>query len=188
VYKGNPILSSFITAYGRLMLLNVIEQLVSVFSERSVLYFDTDSVIFCAKYIPDFIKQGTLLGEMTYEFESPEHSASLFLSGGPKSYGMQIINHVTSTPSQSILKIRGFRLSSQSGSNTLNPDTLMDLLLSYQNKPEESREISVNQTQFLKNKCFQIKTVDNVKKYKIQFDKRMVDRTDISNPTLPYGY
>ena len=153
-----------------------------------MLYFDTDSVIFCAKYVPDFIKQGTLLGEMTYEFESPDHSASLFLSGGPKSYGMQIINHVTKEPTQSMVKIRGFRLSSQSGSNTLNPDTLLDLLLSYQNNPEESREINVNQTQFLKNKYFKIQTVDNVKKFKIQFDKRMVDRSDISKPTLPYGY
>jgi DNA polymerase family B len=188
-FKGNPILSSFITAYGRLMLLNVIEQLVEEFGERSVLYFDTDSVIFCADRVPTCIKEGTLLGEMTNEFESCDHSASLFLSGGPKSYGMQIINHVTKEPSHSIIKIRGFRLASQqSGSATLNPETLLDLLLSYQNDPQECKEISVNQTQFLKNKYFRVQTVDNVKKFKIKFDKRVVDRSDISKSTLPYGY
>jgi hypothetical protein len=185
MYKGNPILSSFITAYGRLKLLNVIEQLVDEFSTGSVLYFDTDSVIFCAKYVPKFINQGTLLGEMTYEFESNDHSANLFLSGGPKSYGMQVINHVTNESVQSIVKIRGFRLSAQSES-TINPESLLQLLLSYQNNSDES--VSIEQTQFIKNKYFKIQTVDNTKTYKIKFDKRVVDRSDISRPTLPYGY
>jgi hypothetical protein len=61
----NVIIASFVTAYARLELFNVIHKL-----GPSVLYYDTDSVIFIEDETKGHcIKMGKYLGEMTDELE-----------------------------------------------------------------------------------------------------------------------
>ncbi|CAB4010575.1 DNA polymerase, partial [Paramuricea clavata] len=81
----NVVIASFVTEYARLELFEVINKL-----GESVLYFDTDSVI----YVEDLskghiLKKGQYLGQMTDELEEKNCSEKWieqFCSAGPKSY------------------------------------------------------------------------------------------------------
>ena len=77
--KTNVAIAAFTTAYARLKLYDVLDQL----NER-VLYYDTDSVIFVSKPGESEPRLGPYLGQLTDELK--EGHITTFISGGPKNY------------------------------------------------------------------------------------------------------
>ena len=77
--KTNVVIAAFTTAYARLKLYDVLDEL-----KERVLYYDTDSVIFVSKRGETEPPLGRYLGELTDELGG-EHITT-FISGGPKNY------------------------------------------------------------------------------------------------------
>ena len=77
---GNVIVASFVTAYARLELFNLINKL-----QKKVLSFDTDSVIYSSCEGDEIVKTGNYLGQLTNELPDDEWITH-FCSTGPKSY------------------------------------------------------------------------------------------------------
>jgi len=168
----NVFIGAFTTAYARLELYNLLDKL----GDR-VLYADTDSVIFVSKngdWIPE---TGSYLGQLTSELATGV-GISIFVSSGPKSYGIAMTNGHT------CLKAKGI---------TLNPDnaqivtlqSLIGLVCAYVENGDtkvlepQSSTITRDKTHFtLRNRTI-------VKRLKIVYDKRII-LPDYR--TLPYGY
>lgn len=102
----NLAVASFVTSYARLRLLKLINRIEEI-RPYSVLYFDTDSVIYLKHKDDECIQTGYYLGDLTSEIPS-DKKCNLFVSLGPKSYGYQLIdgNGVI----ESIIKIKGLKL------------------------------------------------------------------------------
>ena len=97
---GNVIIASFVTAYAQLELFNLIDKL-----QKSVLYFDTDSVIYlCGER--DDVKTGNYLGQLANELIKGEWITH-FCSTGPKSY-----SYITNLNNE-IVHIKGFSLNNK---------------------------------------------------------------------------
>ena len=77
--KTNVVIAAFTTAYARLKLYDVLDQL-----QVRALYYDTDSVIFVSKPGDPEPPTGPYLGELTDELKG-DHITT-FISGGPKNY------------------------------------------------------------------------------------------------------
>lgn len=79
--KTNIFLASFTTMWARLKLYSVLDKL-----NESMLYFDTDSVLFKAKMSDDlnYLPIGNYLGELTNEIKPEDGYIVEFVSGGPK--------------------------------------------------------------------------------------------------------
>ena len=73
--KTNVVIAAFTTAYARLKLYGVLDQL-----QERVLYYDTDSVIFVSKPDEPEPLLGPYLGQLN------EGHITTFISGGPKNY------------------------------------------------------------------------------------------------------
>jgi hypothetical protein len=74
--KTNVVIAAFTTAYARLKLYGVLDQL-----QERVLYYDTDSVIFVDKPDEPEPSLGPYLGQLTNELK--EGHITTFISGGP---------------------------------------------------------------------------------------------------------
>lgn len=186
-YNSSPVISTFITAYGRLVLLEKMEYIVDTYGYDSLLYIDTDSLVF---KIPsqcniDFIDEGICLGQMTNEIDSEQETISLFISPGPKTYAMDIMNINTKQSVKQILRFKGFKFTAES-QTSLNLESLLQVMLSFERGEEKC--IQTKHTQFVKDRYFQIKSVDRTKVFKIKFNKRVLNVNNITDPTLPYGY
>ena len=75
----NVIIASFTTAHARLKLLSYLEAM-----GESVLYFDTDSLIYKLADGEEDLPVGDFLGDLTDELDGG--SITSFVSVGPKSY------------------------------------------------------------------------------------------------------
>lgn len=107
----NVYIASFTTAYARLKLYDVLEQL----KERA-LYCDTDSVIYVSKGSDTHPTIGDYLGELTNELDGDDYITE-FVSAGPKLYAFKTFKGHT------VCKVRGFTLNYQA-SKSLNFDTI----------------------------------------------------------------
>ena len=114
--QTNVILASFTTAHARLRLYDVLQHL-----GQSVLYFDTDSVIYKTDENQDTIKTGDYLGELTDELQG--HHIVEFVSAGPKNYSFKLDNGETKCT------IKGF---------TLNHEIGMALVESYKDATKQA--------------------------------------------------
>ena len=89
-YRVNKVcvsVGSYITCYSRLKLLKVIHTP----PEDSILYYDTDSIIYYSEFCENILETGSNLGELSSELKENEHITT-FVSTGPKSY-----SYVTNT-------------------------------------------------------------------------------------------
>ncbi|CAB4004759.1 Hypothetical predicted protein [Paramuricea clavata] len=95
--KTNVVIAAFTTAYARLKLYGVLDQL-----QERVLYYDTDSVIFVSKPDEPEPPLGPYLGQLTNVLK--EGHITTFISGGPKNYCYKTSTNKVET------KIRGITL------------------------------------------------------------------------------
>ena len=103
-----------------------------------------------------------------------------FVSGGAKNYGYQ------TSGGKFECKVRGFTLNVR-GRQVLNYQTMRDNILSELDDPDD-RTIAVrNPNHFQRDSTLKkIKLVEQVKNYRLVFDKRVVDRE--TKRSHPFGY
>ena len=173
----NIFVACFTTCWARLKLYEALHHL-----QQQVLYFDTDSVIYKWKpYAPE-LPLGPYLGKFTDELDDPQDYITEFAAAGPKNYGYRTHKGKTEC------KVRGFSLNTR-GQEQLNFDILKKNIIEEITHPQPiSNVIPVfNPHKIVRNPTTkQLSTETEIKRYKLVFDKRVVDSTNFQS--YPYGY
>ena len=142
--------------------------------EKSVLYYDTDSIFYFLKHCEHILDIDTRLGCLSSQLKSNQY-INLFVSTGPKSY-----SYVTNDLIK-ITHVKGFKLSKTLNENKrINFDSLCEIL--------ECRDTSLEIEQsnvFQVDKRLHISKKDILKKLSFTFDKRKI-KEDFT--TIPWGY
>ena len=171
--KTNVFVAAFTTCHARLKLYSYLERL-----GQQVLYYDTDSVIYRWKEGLPRITTGDFLGDMKNEVEG-DHIVE-FVSGGAKNYGYQTAGGKVEC------KVRGFTLNVR-GKTVLNYDTMKKLVLKELKEGEKTDLQVCNPSHFKRNtKRKDIQLVEQTKKYRLVFDKRVIDPQSMMS--YPFGY
>ena len=172
-YKVNKVcvsVGSYITCYSRLKLLKYLNKL----PEKSVLYYDTDSIFYFSEHCEEILDTDMKLGCLSSELKNNQH-INVFVSTGPKSY-----SYVTNDLIE-ITHVKGFKLSKTLSENPrINFDSLCEIL--------ECRNISLEideKDAFQIDKRFHIYKKDRSKRLSFTFDKRKINE-DLT--TVPWGY
>ena len=170
--KTNVVIAAFTTAYARLKLYDLLDQL-----QKQVLYYDTDSVIYVHKPGKPDPPLGDYLGDLTDELDGDYITE--FMSGGPKNYA-----YVTSQ-GKNVTKIRGITLD-HAALKKLNPG-IMRFLVQAHVKQHVKAKVTVDMpfkiTRDKKNKKIFTKKMKKV--YQIVYNKRVIKE---DYETVPYGY
>ena len=172
--KTNIFIACFTTCWARLKLYSYLDRL-----KEQVLYYDTDSVIYCWRPGQPLITTGDFLGDMTDELDG-EHIVE-FVSGGAKNYGYE------TSGGKFVCKVRGFTLNVR-GRQRLNYETMKEHIVDTLEEEEQAEPISViNPNHFHRDQTAKkMKLVRQEKKYRLVFDKRVIDRD--SKRSYPFGY
>ncbi|XP_054167862.1 uncharacterized protein LOC128965236 [Oppia nitens] len=178
----NVAVASFVTAYARIKLYKIMEE-IEIIRPKSLLYHDTDSVIFYRKYTDPIIVCGDYLGDLTDEIIKDYTSNSKcieFAALGPKNYGFSV--QKSDGAIVSLFKCKGITchfLAKQS----ISFEKMLNMALNYRDSNENSI-IKVPQRQFVINKYNDINTKYYKKEYKVTSDKRYINGVY----TFPYGF
>ena len=170
--KVNIVIAAFTTAYARLKLYDLLDQL-----QEQVLYYDTDSVIYVHEPGKPEPSLGDYLGDLTDELDGDYITA--FMSGGPKNYAYETNNN------KRVTKIRGITLD-YATTKKLNFEVMCSLLHLYVNCHIQAKvtvDVPFKITRDKKNK--KIVTKRTKKDYRIVYNKRVVKE---NYGTVPYGY
>ena len=170
--KVNIVIAAFTTAYARLKLYDLLEQL-----QERVLYYDTDSVVYVHEPGKPEPSLGDYLGDLTDELDGDYITS--FSSGGPKNYA-----YVTNNDKR-IMKVRGITLD-YATTKKLNFEVMHSLLHLYIKCHIQGKvtvDIPFKITSDKKNK--KIITKRMKKGYQIAYNKRVVKE---NYETVPYGY
>ena len=171
--KTNIFIAAFATLQAYMKLYKSLEKV-----NESVLYYNTDSVIYKWKPGDPEIELGDYLGDMTNELD--EDFITEFISGGAKNYG-----YITKN-GKVCVKVCGFSLNYR-GSKQLNHQVMKRNILQEIQDPLPYRRNTnvVNPCHFVCEPASKrITTVELVKKYGLVFDKHVIDRFT----SYPYGY
>ena len=182
VKNYNIAVSSYVTAWARLKLYDLMEQIENI-REHSLLYHDTDSVLYVRELSDPVIECGDYLGELTDEIKKGygEFAKCIkFVSLGPKNYAYVI--DVGDGQYKTEIKCKGIFMSS-TAREMINFDQMVEQATAYF-QLNETIEISIPQRNFDLNRHCQIFTRYFEKIYKPVSEKRVI----FNNFTLPYGY
>ena len=170
--KVNIVIAAFTTAYARLKLYDLLDQL-----QERVLYYDTDSVVFVHKPGKPEPPLGDYLGDLTDELDGDY--ITTFISGGPKNYA-----YVTNN-GKSVTKIRGITLD-YAATKKLNPEVMRGLVHLHVNCHLQGKVTVDNPFKITRDKKKKKIITKKMKKdYRVVYNKRVV--TD-NYGTVPYGY
>ena len=117
--KVNIVIAAFTTAYARLKLYDLLDQL-----QEQVLYYDTDSVIYVHEPGKPEPSLGDYLGDLTDELDGDYITA--FMSCGPKNYAYETNNN------KRITKVRGITID-YATTKKLNLEVMHSLIHLYVN-------------------------------------------------------
>ena len=172
--KTNIFIAAFTTCWARLKLYSYLHRL-----QEQVLYYDTDSVIYKWKEGQPQIEIGDYLGEMTDELDGDVIQE--FVSGGAKNYGYKTVG------GNYVCKVRGFTLNVR-GRQRLNYESMKEHIVDTLEEEEEAVPISViNPNHFHRDQTHKkMKLVRQEKKYRLVFDKRVIDLN--TKRSYPFGY
>jgi hypothetical protein len=141
----NVAIGIFTTAYARLHLLNGLQQL----HDSQVLYYDTDSIMYCHDAArpehKQLSNQGNQMGQWKDELgtvmctdDSPDGSGTKqqpvpvritqFASSGPKAYAY-VLDRPDRNGKTSVAKVKGFSLESYDVGRTLNADVIREIVV-----------------------------------------------------------
>ena len=181
VTNYNISVASFVTAYARLELLNLMEK-IEIIRPKSVLYHDTDSVIYYRKLTDEPIKTGDYLGNLTDEIAKYGEDAKCneFVSLGPKNYGYTV--KLPNKDDISEIKCKGITFNA-AATKQINIKKMIDLAQAYSLEHIQN-QILVRQRRFLNTKHYQVFTQYSDKKYQPVSEKRVIQ----GNFTVPFGY
>lgn len=168
--KTNIFLASFTTAHARLRLFSVLDRL-----GESVLYFDTDSIIFKTLKSDDlhYLPVGNYLGELTNEIKAEDGYIVEFVSGCPKNYAYCTLS------GREECKVRGFTLN-WTNSKVINFEAIKSIICTSQEKQIEVINPCKISKDSRKENCVQIATlITNITTLKIRFHGQKVHLNDI---------
>ena len=174
----NIFVACFATCWARRKLY---QEGLSQLHPEQVLYFDTDSIIFSQRPGDPTLPTGDYLGEFTTELKPGDHIVE-FTAAGPKNYGYRTKDGKVEC------KVRGFTLNAR-GQSQLNFDLLKANVIDEVTVPlEEPRVIPVHNPLKIKRDASTktLETVKETKRYRVVFDKRVVDPDTFQS--YPYGY
>ena len=174
----NIFVACFTTCWARLKLY---QEGLSQLEPDQVLYFDTDSIIYSCQEGQKSLPLGDYLGEFTDELEDDDHIVE-FASAGPKNYGYRTVRGKVEC------KVRGFSLNTR-GREQLNFEFLKENVIREVSEPlSDPREIPVfNPHKITRDvSTKQLETLTEIKRYRLVFDKRVVDTKNYFS--YPYGY
>ena len=164
----NIFIATFTTCWARLKLYSALSLL-----KQSVLYHDTDSVIFVCPSGEQPLLLGDFLGDWTSELDPEEHITE-FISAGPKNYAYR------TNKGAETCKVKGFSLN-YTNSQLINFEAIKEIVF------DKVVNISIVQPSKITRQA-QNTTIYNrpeLKTYKKVYDKRIV----LPNfDTVPYGY
>jgi len=171
----NVAVAAYVTTQAHLKLYEYLREL-----GESVLYCDTDSVIFIQNEdeAPK-VHTGDYLGDLTDELELGSGSfIKEFVSGGPKNYAFMVFCPATGKRS-SKCKVKGITLN-YNNSEVVNFTSLRNMIL------EDDTPLHVHNPKKIKRKhCGVVVSEQGTKEYKVVFKKRrLMDNFD----SLPYGH
>ena len=173
-FSSNPILASFVTAYGRIKLYETLK----LIGDNSLTYCDTDSAYYSEKSneITSKLDIGSNLGQMQDEL-SPGNYITTQICLAPKTYGYQ-----TKFPEKGdvlqVVRNKGF------GSEITDKINIKSFISLYHDK--NSYISTENNNFFLRNrKDGTIFMKKLCKKFNYNYDKRIVVSDNI---TIPWGY
>lgn len=189
-YLGSTNISvaSYVTAWARLELLRIMEKIESI-REGSVLYHDTDSVIYVQQENDEKISCGDYLGELTDEIPIGKKCRK-YASLGPKIYAYELVDE--NGTSEVKMKVKGLSLT-ENVMKLIDMEKMMDMALKYAKhtstndckKLKAEDVIEVKQLQFQIDSSHIISTREYLKAFKATSMKRRI--VDV-HKTLPYGY
>lgn len=179
----NVFVAAFTTCWARLHLYATLDRL----GER-VLYMDTDSFIFTALPGEDSPPLGSYLGQFKNEIKPDKKTGQEdyiveFVTGGPKNYAYRTKHGKIDC------KVRGFTLNSK-GLEQLNFTVVKNNVLQEIQQPLEDHKVREKEVKkafhiVRDSKKYTLSTVEQTKKYRLVFDKRVVDPSTFK--TYPYG-
>lgn len=171
----NIFVACFTTCMARLELYSALDLL----KERA-LYFDTDSVVYTWKEGQPMVPRGNFLGNFEPELQEGDDIRE-FVSAGPKNYAY------TTRQGKQVCKVRGFTLNTR-GAAVLHFDSMKTVIADVVSKENvDSSLVLHNPHKLVRNKALKkIQTVEQSKKYRLVFDKRVLDAETYLS--YPYGY
>jgi hypothetical protein len=173
----NIAIAAHVTAYARIKLYKAMEEIERQVPE-SLLYFDTDSVIYVRKDGEPELEKGDFMGELASEI--PQGSRCIqFVSLGPKNYGYTIRN--SEGKDETTLKVKGLRLS-KTAMETVSLPAMKEMAMNYVNKVEDVRPVT--QLNIVTDRNHMLYTRIFKKDFRAVSEKRNV----CGNGTLPYGF
>ena len=172
-------IASYVTAYARLELYNLMKKIEEI-RPYSLLYHDTDSVLYVEHKDDPKIECGDFLGELTDEISQNETCIE-FVSLGPKSYGY-ITKDKTTGKIKTILKLKGIAMNTEA-EKILSFDNLKVMIEKYiENKDRIYYKIPQSQINCTLHQELLTRKFDKV--FKLTSDKRKI----IDGLTYPYGF
>jgi hypothetical protein len=178
----NVIIASFVTAYARLELFEVLQRL-----GKNVMYYDTDSVIYIEGE-GHTLQTGSYLGELTDELAESgcsEKWIEHFCTAGPKSYSYKTNLYTrthkdgtTTKERDEIVHVKGFTLKGDTA-KMITFDTIKACV------SDKERRIETSYRAFIRDNNQTINVQPTTKTFRFTFDKRII-RSDFT--TIPYGY
>jgi hypothetical protein len=170
-------IASYVTAYARLKLYDLLEKVEKI-RPGSLLYFDTDSVIYVRKKVDEVIPTGDYLGDLTSEI--PDGSKCIkFVSLGPKSYGIEI--EKPSGEVESTIKIKGLSLT-ENALDIISFKEMVNMAMNYV-KGNKIQHL-VPQQQFITTSQHLMFTKQFHKIFRAVSEKRIIKE----NFSVPFGY
>ena len=172
--KTNIFIACFTTCHARLKLYSYLHRL-----QKQVLYYDTDSVIYAQKEGQPQIETGDYLGDMTDELDGD--TIQTFVSGGAKNYAYKTVG------GKYVCKVRGFTLNVR-GRDKLNYRSMKQHIKNTLEEEEPAEAIVVtNPNHFHRDQTLKkMKLTKQDKKYRLVFDKRVIDLN--TKCSYPFGY
>ena len=170
--KVNIVIAAFTTAYARLKLYDLLDQL-----QERVLYYDTDSVIYVHEPGKPEPPLGDYLGDLTDELDGDYITE--FMSGGPKNYAYETNND------KHVMKVRGITLN-YAALQKVNFELMRNFIGLYVDCGIQDKVTVDNPFQITRDKKNKKIITKSMKKdYQIVYNKRVVNQ---NYGTVPYGY
>nr|CAD2176707.1 unnamed protein product [Meloidogyne enterolobii] len=127
--SSNVVISLWTTSAARLHLLKLMQKVVRT-PGCSLLYTDTDSLIFAHPEDNNPLELGPHLGDLTDEY--PQHDILEYCSGGAKQYGLKLRRKNGSGENEYVLKVRGMTLNYDVMNNqNLRYETFKDTVINF---------------------------------------------------------
>lgn len=177
----NVVIAAYTTAQARLRLHEFLHQL-----DTRVLYYDTDSIIYC--HTPGMYEPptGNFLGDLTDELSSYGSGSYIthFVSGGPKTYAYKVYSPINREIKQ-VCKVKGFTLNYKN-SQIINFQCLKRMILKEEEEDTEDFTTPVIVSDNIRNTLdHSVITRTESKIFNVNFMKRRLIDNSFS---IPYGF